>query len=205
MSVSSVAQNVAPGFEHPTFDAQAVFRTLLESFSFPGRIGEVAVPVDTPGNLDRATTAAALALLDSTTPVWLGPRVRRPEVEGYLRFHCGCPLVDAPELAAFSIVSGGALPRLQRFAQGTDLYPDRSCTVIVQVQGLGGGPIVQARGPGVEGQTQLAISGLPEWFWHSWQTNYASFPLGVDVLFTSGGQLLALPRSITAAPEHQVT
>ena len=90
------------------------------------------------------------------------------------------------------------------FAQGTDLYPDRSCTVILEVRSLQGGPIVCARGPGVESEIRLAISGLPEWFWESWQTNHETFPLGVDVLFSSGNRLVALPRSVTAARERAV-
>ena len=52
------------------------------------------------------------------------------------------------------------------------------------------------RGPGIETRAAISIAGLPDSFWSEWAANHALFPCGVDLVFTSGADLLALPRSI---------
>ena len=45
-------------------------------------------------------------------------------------------------------------------------------------------------------RAEIAIAGLPDSFWGEWAANHALFPCGVDLVFTAGAELLALPRSI---------
>jgi alpha-D-ribose 1-methylphosphonate 5-triphosphate synthase subunit PhnH len=87
------------------------------------------------------------------------------------------------------------VPELDRFDPGTDEYPDRSATVIVQVDTLSGGAGRRLTGPGIESEARLDAPGLPERFWEGLRANHGRFPRGVDVLLTAGSRLAALPRT----------
>jgi alpha-D-ribose 1-methylphosphonate 5-triphosphate synthase subunit PhnH len=192
-----------PGLADPVHGAQRLFRGLLTALAHPGRSVELnatgADAVEGPLPLDPATTAAALTLLDYDTPLWIDWIADTPPVRAYLKFHCGCPIVERSQDAAFGLVTDPAnMPRLGLFAQGVDQYPDRSASLLLQVPSLEGGPAVTLRGPGIRDSVTVAPAGLPDWFWNDWRLNAAQFPLGVDIFFTCGSSVLGLPRSILA-------
>jgi alpha-D-ribose 1-methylphosphonate 5-triphosphate synthase subunit PhnH len=181
-------------FADPVFDSQTVFRAILYAMAHPGSVREAAVALDPPPPLAPATAGACLALFDSETPVWL--QARGDAVPDYLRFHCDCPIVDAPGAARFAVVHDvAAMPVLQAFDPGTDEFPDRSATVIVQVLDLIEGEGVVLSGPGIRNRARLDVRGLRADFWDEWRDNTRRFPRGVDVIFTAGTRLAALPRT----------
>jgi alpha-D-ribose 1-methylphosphonate 5-triphosphate synthase subunit PhnH len=192
------APMLLPGFEDAAQSAQRTFRAALEAMSRPGSIGELAEPCGVPQGLSPALSALLLTLADSDTPVWLPPQT--PEgVRAFLRFHCGCPLVSEVGQATFvAVPAGHAVPDLAACAQGDPAYPDRSATLLLEVASLNDGAVVTLSGPGIETQAMLAAQGLSTSFWTQWQANHARFPLGVDVLLTSGHHLCALPRTTQA-------
>lgn len=194
----ALAPMLLPGFDDAVQSAQRTFRAALHAMSHPGSIGELAEPCGVPQGLSPALSALLLTLVDSDTPLWLPPQT--PEgVRAFLRFHCGCPLVAQVAQAAFvAVPAGHAMPDLMACAQGDPAYPDRSATLLIEVASLSGGPEVTLRGPGIETHATLAVQGLPADFWTQWQASHARFPLGVDVLLTSGGALCALPRTTQA-------
>ncbi|MBV8393892.1 MAG: phosphonate C-P lyase system protein PhnH, partial [Alphaproteobacteria bacterium] len=98
--------------------------------------------------------------------------------------------------AQFAVLAGGSAQAFEGFAIGTDPYPDRSATLVIEVPDLRGGPATKWRGPGIDGRASVAIAGLVPDFWREWATNHSLFPCGVDLVFTAGTELCALPRSI---------
>lgn len=189
---------VAPAFSDPVRESQAIFRELMECTARPGRLARFAAAPDAPAGLCRAASAVALTLFDFETSVWLDPALPG-EAADWLRFHCGCPLTPSADQAAFAVVSDIATaPQLAAFNQGDAKYPDRSTTVILQIDSLEGGPIVTLSGPGIQTTTDIAPRGLPQDFWAQFETNQAQFQFGVDVLLVADDQLLALPRTTCA-------
>ncbi|MGP1395064.1 MAG: phosphonate C-P lyase system protein PhnH [Inquilinaceae bacterium] len=207
MTVSPVGQSSDPtpvpdtGFADPVFDSQAVFRRVLFALSRPGLRQPVDRPASVPSPLTRPTAGVALTLLDHDTPVWLDSVLRVAPVASYLRFHCGCPLVSAPEDADFALIGDiAAIPPLVRFRQGEDRYPDRSATLVLQCPSLDGGPARRLTGPGIDGAVTVAPAGLADAFWDEWAANGALYPLGVDIVLTDGQSLLGLPRTARCVP-----
>jgi len=187
---------LGPGLADPSHDAQQLFRAILDATSHPGRIVSLPAAPAGPGTLSAAATAYLLTLADRDTPVWLAEPFDRPDVGNFLRFHAGAPIVTQRAQATFGVVAATTPAPFDDFNLGTDAYPDRSATLIVDVPSLTDGPTRRWRGPGIAGHADVAVAGLADAFWHDWAANHALFPCGVDIVFTAGSELCALPRSI---------
>lgn len=189
------AVDIRPGFTDPGIASQRVFRVVLDAMSRPGRIGTVTDELNPPAPLAVGTAAICLALADHDTPLWLAPELTTAATVAFLRFHCGCPIVDDPARAAFAVAAAATLPALDRFAPGDDAWPETSATVIVQVEALRPqGPLGLA-GPGIESEHRLAADGLRDGIWDEWAANRGLFPCGVDLVLVAGRQVAALPRT----------
>ena len=184
------------GLADPVLDSQRIFRGVLEAMSSPGRVVTLAPAAPPLPPLDSAGLGICLALVDLETPIWLDPAGRTADVVAHLRFHCGCRIVTAPAQARFAVVvEPEAMPALARFDAGSDEYPDRSATVIVQTRMLVAGTGRRLTGPGVASEARLETGGLPAGFWADLRANHERFPRGVDVLLTAGASVAALPRT----------
>ncbi len=196
MAAMSNGSALRPGFRAPVPDSQQVFRRVLAAISEPGTVRDVAVDLAPPAPLDRATAALCLTLLDFETPVWLDAAADCEEVRAWLRFHCGCPLVEETDAARFAVMAAPAqMPALDAFPLGSEAYPDESATVILQVPSLEAGEAVTLRGPGIEDCREFRAAGIAGGFWTRRREMEALFPQGVDLVFASGASLAAVPRS----------
>ncbi|WP_186396817.1 phosphonate C-P lyase system protein PhnH [Stappia sp. TSB10GB4] len=186
---------VSGGFSDPVFEAQAVFRALMDATARPGTVHTLPTGVAPPAPLGQGPGAVALALCDPDTPVWLDRDIDSESVRAWLSFQCGAPLAQGPERSAFAFVKGETMPDMADFASGTQEYPDRSTTLVVEVEALDGGAALRLEGPGIDGQRRIAPRGLPATFMTQRAANRALFPRGVDVVLVAGLCMMALPRS----------
>lgn len=184
------------GFSDTTLDSQRAFRAALDALSRPGRIVTMPglLPDGAPAPLMPAAAALALALFDYETPVWLDEAADTPAVRDWLRFHCGCPLVADKAQARFALLAGTP-EALTGFDTGTDAYPDRSATLIRQVESLSAGPAYRLSGPGIAQEELLRINKMNDGFVPDWQRNAKLFPRGLDLFLVAGNLLAGLPRT----------
>jgi alpha-D-ribose 1-methylphosphonate 5-triphosphate synthase subunit PhnH len=192
--------SLEPGFADSVHDAQACFRAALQAMAHPGQILTIPVALAglPPAPLNSGAAAIALTLCDVDTPIWLD----RPSdaATAYLAFHCGAPIANAAGEARFAlVVDAAALPRLETFALGSDEYPERSTTLVIQVADLTNGGAVLISGPGICGEQRLNVAGLPYRFWAERAALAELFPRGLDFLFVADDKLAALPRSTRVA------
>lgn len=190
------------GLANPAEDAQGIFRAALDAMSRPGTIVTLNQELAPPPPLGTATAAILLALADRDTPVWLGTSLSNPDISGFLRFHTGAAVTTSPGAAGFAVTEGVPDLPLDAFSLGEDEYPDRSTTLIMQVEDLSSdGPIVLT-GPGIESGIgighRIQIGGVAKSFWSARSNLSAFFPRGLDLFFCSGNRLAALPRTTTA-------
>lgn len=185
------------GFADPVFDAQSTFRALMDAMARPGTVACVRAATKPPAPLSPAAAAALVTLCDFDTPVWLDAALAAGAgVVDWIRTQTGAEIVRDPAQAAFAVVAdAAAIPSLERFALGTQEYPDRSTTLVVQVPGLEGGERLVLAGPGAAGQVVVAPRGLPAGFVERLEGNRALFPRGVDIVLAGADGVLCLPRT----------
>lgn len=187
---------IGPGFSDPVFQSQGAFRALLAALAEPGTRQVVTGAVVPPEGLHAATATALLTLADYETPIWLPSALRDGAAGAWLRFHCGAALVSDPARAAFAVIDAGSPePALSAFDSGSDQFPDRSTTLIVQCTALEGGKAVTLTGPGIATSRVIAPAGLRAGFWAEVAANNDAYPLGIDLLLSHADAVFGLPRS----------
>jgi alpha-D-ribose 1-methylphosphonate 5-triphosphate synthase subunit PhnH len=189
---------LAPGFSDPVLASQAVFRTVMEAMARPGTVAELDVAITSPAPLGVAAAALALALLDFETLFWLDPMLAAaPDVDGWLKFHTGAPRTADSASAAFAFIAKpAAMPGFDAFDLGSIEYPDRSTTLVLEVETLTDGDGFHLSGPGIKESRSFAAAPLPTDFADRMAANRTLFPRGVDIVLTCGRRLAALPRSV---------
>jgi alpha-D-ribose 1-methylphosphonate 5-triphosphate synthase subunit PhnH len=184
------------GFSDPVLDSQSVFRALMDAMSRPARVARIQAGITPPAPLDVAAGAIACTLVDADTPYWLDPRLNDEALDRWLAFHTGSRRAGVMADAVFAFVGAPmSMPALDGFAQGSQEYPDRSATLILQLEGLEGGEPFIFESPGINGRATIAPLGLPAGFAEQWRANGKRFPRGVDLILTAGDALACLPRS----------
>jgi alpha-D-ribose 1-methylphosphonate 5-triphosphate synthase subunit PhnH len=186
------------GFAEPVFDSQAVFRAVMDAMARPGTLQTVSLQIKPPQGFGLAQGAIALTLCDQEVGVWLSSSLAKASVGAWIGFHTGATMVDAKSECQFAFVEAGmARLTFSAFPLGTQDYPDRSATLVLELAALTGGPELVLQGPGIRDQAMIAPVGLPEGFLLHWQDSHQQFPRGVDLILTAGRDLICLPRSVT--------
>lgn len=175
------------GFADPARQSARAFRAALDALSRPGRITRIegAAP---PAPLSPAAGSLLLMLADATTPIWLAPSHDGPELRDWITFHTSAPFCG-PEAAHFALGTWAALQPVSRFCIGLPDYPDRSATLLVEMDVLvhEGASLT---GPGIDGEARLFVPDI-----QAFRANHALFPLGFDTFLTAGSEIAGLPRS----------
>jgi alpha-D-ribose 1-methylphosphonate 5-triphosphate synthase subunit PhnH len=194
---------LAPAFDDPALASQAVFRTVMEALARPGLPRPLASKLATPPPLRATAAAVALTLLDYETPFWLDQGLAAAgEVAAWLKFHTGAPQTTDSAQAAFAFVSdAAAMPAFDVFSPGTLEYPDRSTTLVLQVEKFDHGDALALSGPGIAGTRRFSAQPLPADFRARLIGNREMFPRGVDLILVSETAVAALPRSIRIASQ----
>jgi alpha-D-ribose 1-methylphosphonate 5-triphosphate synthase subunit PhnH len=163
----------------------------------PGSVQPLPALARPPAPLSATAGAVALALCDNDTPLWLDPALHVSAAIGsWLGFHTGAPLANTPADAHFAFVATPAeMMALDGFAQGTQDYPDRSTTLILQVSDLTSGTPLLLEGPGIETSATIAPALMPRHFIEQWKQNIQRFPRGVDIILATAEGIACLPRT----------
>jgi alpha-D-ribose 1-methylphosphonate 5-triphosphate synthase subunit PhnH len=185
------------GFADKVLSAQSTFRSVMDAMARPGSVQRILSGAGTPAAMMRGAAAIALTLFDHDTPVWLDPAMSAtPDVSKWLKFHTSAPVIADSSIASFALIGDSAnLPPLDRFAFGSNEYPDRSTTLILQVESLTQGAVFELRGPGIDGTATLRAEIQPRDLFERLAVNPALFPRGIDVVLVHDDAIVAIPRT----------
>ena len=185
------------GFADKVMSAQSTFRSVMDALARPGSVQQIVAVAGTPPPVMRGAAAIALTLFDHDTPVWLDPLMSETlDVTKWLKFHTGAPVIRDPSICSFALIADPrALPALDRFAFGSNEYPDRSTTLILQVESLTRGQSLELRGPGIDGTAALHATIQPADLFERLAINATLFPRGIDVVLVADDAIVAIPRT----------
>ena len=184
------------GFADKVVSAQNTFRSVMEAMARPGSVQRIPASVGAPAGVMRGAAAIALTLFDHDTPIWLDPSLATSEVSKWLKFHTGAPVVSDPSICSFALIGdAAALPALTSFSFGSSEYPDRSTTLILEVESLSEGPAFGLQGPGIDGVARLQAQIRPQDLFERLAVNAALFPRGIDVVLVHDDSIVAIPRT----------
>jgi alpha-D-ribose 1-methylphosphonate 5-triphosphate synthase subunit PhnH len=194
----------AIAFPAPVLTSQAAFRALMDAFARPGLIQQLAAAVAPPTPLSGTAAAVSSSLVDYETPVWLDAALTQSRaVADWIRLQTGARVIDDPKQAAFAFVADPMrAPAFDAFSLGTPEYPDRSTTVVLQVDEFGQGERLLLSGPGIADTCTFSARSLPSDFPARMAANRALFPRGIDLILVSADAVAALPRSVSLVPER---
>ncbi|MEM6049542.1 phosphonate C-P lyase system protein PhnH [Erwinia sp. P7711] len=179
-------------FAHPVADAQRAFRRILKAMSEPGVM--VSLPqLPAWGNASPAATAVLMTLVDRETPLYLDSTLSNEALLANLRFHTGAPVSKETDVP-FALLHAKSDTAIQQFSPGSNHSPEKSTTVIIEVASLNGGLTLRLSGPGLMESRAIAPQ-LPESVLHYLRERPHRFPQGIDLIFTCGENMMALPRT----------
>ena len=189
------------GFADKVLSAQSTFRAVMDAMARPGSVQRIAVTDGAPAAMMRGAAAIALTLFDHDTPLWLDPSMSATsDVTKWLKFHTGAPVIADSSICSFALIGDArSLPSLDRFAFGSNEYPDRSTTLVLQVESLTQGPGIELHGPGIDGVAVLRATIQPADLFERLNINQTLFPRGIDVVLVADDTIVAIPRTTRLA------
>jgi alpha-D-ribose 1-methylphosphonate 5-triphosphate synthase subunit PhnH len=176
----------------------------MDAMARPGQIKAIESALAPPRPLSPAAAAIALTLLDYETPVWLdSPLADAPDVLRWLKFYTGASVTNEKATAGFAIIADPVgMPRLDEFALGTLEFPDRSSTLLIQVDTFASGKNFVLTGPGIANEQRLSVTPMPDGIVAQLTANRRLFPRGVDIVLAASRSVAALPRSVRILGEE---
>lgn len=170
---------------HPA-QQQRLFRSLLDAYSYPGRIQTCPLQAE-------PWLALLSALLDGQTTL--------SDPQDMLEGSCWTKLEAQRvpyELAAFIVLDGSRAPEMVPNL-GTLEEPEHGATLLLRVAALHedsvGALRLQLSGPGIRQPVTIRVDGLHA-DWISARNDWvSSFPLGVELVLCDAQRFVALPRT----------
>ncbi|RJG47680.1 phosphonate C-P lyase system protein PhnH [Motilimonas pumila] len=190
-------QAITSGFAQGVADSQFCFRHILTAMSEPGTVCQLNKH---PGfmPLHAATSQVLLTLCDQDTGIYLSANLANEAelaaLTDNLAFHCQAPLVVA-EQADFAVVDGQEEVAMSSFKAGTHLLPETNCTLVIQTNGFHHGPLYRLTGPGIEHHKHVQLGYLSPTITEHLIAPKQAFPLGLDLIFCAGEDIIAIPRT----------
>lgn len=167
---------------------QALFNSLMQVMARPGGLDNWSGWIK-----DSKAYLAVLAIL-------MDGEVSLADVDGLLTEQ-DWPLLQAKimttERAHYILCDGSRSPNFQP-KLGTLSSPDFAATLIIKVSQLDackGDIHLKLSGPGVDGQSQVYISGLDQAWLEARNEWCGAFPLGIDCILVDDTRIMGLPRT----------
>jgi alpha-D-ribose 1-methylphosphonate 5-triphosphate synthase subunit PhnH len=183
------------------FDAQQHFRLLLDSMSRPGKINTFpAMDILPPDGLNQASALTGFALLNPDATYYIAGE-NSGDIATYLLVNTASQQAEIAVADYVFLPEKYGIEGLEEARTGTPTYPEDSATFVAAVEQITeqqheGSLAIILRGPGVNGEANVFISGINPELLDFVKEQNAEYPLGIDLVITDRhSNILCIPRS----------
>ena len=206
-NMNLVAQYRESKFNY-AYDSQKVFRCLMESFTFPGKIVRMPRIALTPPQPELIYVMEVLLTLLDIEVSFNVCGCESEKVEGvrqYIHINTGSSHVGFEEANYVLYLNAYSQGKINQVRQGSLETPHHSATLFYSVRNLsedisskGNGKVnLSLRGPGIKDKKHITFEGIKPLEVDDWIENRRDYPLGADIyLISNDGCLCGLPRSV---------
>jgi alpha-D-ribose 1-methylphosphonate 5-triphosphate synthase subunit PhnH len=183
------------------FDAQQHFRLLLDSMSRPGKINTFpTIDILPPSGLNQASALTGFALLNADVTYFIAGN-NAHDIAGYFLINTGSRQVEIAAADYIFLPEEYGVDSLEEARIGIPTYPEDSATIIAEAARVSEYPhdgafAITLKGPGVDGEAKIFISGISTEILGFVNEQNAEYPLGIDLIITDRyNHVLCIPRS----------
>ncbi|TVT28965.1 phosphonate C-P lyase system protein PhnH [Salinicoccus cyprini] len=175
-------------------ETQQHYRKLIDLFSRPGEMeaGTLGIPNFT--RFSDAVLATVLTLFDNEVSF---STIEQGDREEFMTL-TGAKAAQNSE-ADFIVVKESELTAemMETMKVGTLASPEKSATLIIEVEAIGSGHAYQLQGPGIKAVNALGMTLDPKWMALR-DVRCAEFPIGIDlILVDRENHMTVIPRTTT--------
>ena len=178
------------------YTTQQVYRRLVNASSRPGHTENIAEEVKNYSDFSDAALLTAMTLFDNEISFFSQDKTMRKELRVLTG---GIPNKDYT--TADFIVSKEADLKEVLFTEaknGILISPEKSATLIIDIDSIGEGTEYRLRGPGIKEATNIKLSLGSRWM-ELRNEICKEFPLGIDLILTDKqNNLVIIPRTTKA-------
>jgi alpha-D-ribose 1-methylphosphonate 5-triphosphate synthase subunit PhnH len=182
----------APIYTTEEARGRETFLALMWALSYPGRVYTLPTGTDAIYGVHSSIGIAQIggALLDLETTFYTPNAALADELP-----RTGARALPAVDAAYhfYPTLDDAALDSIAEASTGTMLRPDESATLIIGCA-FASGSTFRWTGPGINGVQDVRLGGIPTRFW-SLRTQAIRYPMGWDVYFVNGRDVIGLPRT----------
>ncbi|CEA03538.1 Alpha-D-ribose 1-methylphosphonate 5-triphosphate synthase subunit PhnH [Jeotgalicoccus saudimassiliensis] len=172
---------------------QQVYRQLVNASSRPGHIENIAEDVKNYSDFSDAALLTAMTLFDNEISFFSKDKTMRKE----LKVLTGA-IPNKDHTTADFIVTKEADLKDEYFTEvmkGILISPEKSATLIIDVETVGEGTLYSLRGPGIKTETKVSLSLDSHWI-KLRNDICKEFPLGIDLILTDKhNNTVIIPRT----------
>ncbi|MFI5136322.1 MAG: phosphonate C-P lyase system protein PhnH [Sphingobacteriales bacterium] len=183
------------------FNAQEHFRLLLDSMSRPGKINTFPLTaILPPEGFNQGAALTGFALLNSDVTFYIAGDNSR-DIADYILVNTGSRKAEMSVADYIFLPEEHSASGLEDARVGTPIYPEESATLIAQAgliseQPFEGALALTLKGPGVNGEAEVFVSGVSDGLLDFVKEQNAEYPLGTDLIITGrDNHILCIPRS----------
>ncbi|CAD2081595.1 phosphonate C-P lyase system protein PhnH [Jeotgalicoccus coquinae] len=175
---------------------QQVYRQLINASSRPGHTENISEEVKNYSDFSDAALLAAMTLFDNEISFFSKDKTMRKELKVLTG---GIPNKD--HTTADFIISKAADLKKKYFREvmkGILISPEKSATLIIDLNSIGEGTEYSLTGPGIKDETNIKLSLDSSWM-ELRNEVCKEFPLGIDLVLTDKqNNLVIIPRTTKA-------
>ncbi len=177
-------------------DNQQVFRKLLDSFSYPGKIVKIKKFKEYNTNLINATFEILLMLLDTEVGFYLDNNKENDIKEIELWTLSKLKNIEEADFLVVSLDLEENLENIIKNAKrGSLINPHSSATIIIETEEIKENGNLNLSGPGIKDSRSISINGYEKWI-NLRDEVISEFPMGVDFIIVSkDNNIISLPRT----------